>query len=102
MDPRYLSARLSTLLSWTISRRRLAIFNLNASSRFLIVWNVHAHHIVAYECFAEAIDHELVRGAERGALQMLHTSLGINDPDGLHICHCHWSGACAGESTYRG
>ncbi len=69
---------------------KVSYFNLNASSRFLIVWNIHVHHIVAYKRFADnvplAIDHELVRGAERGALQMLYTSLGINGPDGLHIC----------------
>jgi hypothetical protein len=50
-----------------------------------MVWD-----IVAYKRFADnvplAIDFELVRGAERGALQTLYTNLGINGSDGLHIC----------------
>ena len=33
-----------------------------------------------------AIDSELVRGAEKGMLQLLYESLGINGSDGLRIC----------------
>jgi hypothetical protein len=51
---------------------------------------VHIIPIVAYKRFTDnaplAIDSELVRGAERGMLQLLYTTLGINGPDGLRIC----------------
>ena len=51
-----------------------------------------ADHVfaVAYKRFSDnvplAIDSELVRGAEKGMLQMLYTTLGINGPDGLRVC----------------
>jgi hypothetical protein len=45
---------------------------------------------VAYKRFADnvplAIDHELVRGVERGILSIMNAGLGINGPDGLRIC----------------
>ena len=45
---------------------------------------------VAYKRFTDnvplAIDSELVRGAEKGMLQLLYTSLKINGEDGLRIC----------------
>ena len=45
---------------------------------------------VAYKRFADniplAIDHELVRGAERDVLQALITGLGINGPNAQRIC----------------
>lgn len=45
---------------------------------------------MAYKRFTDnvplAIDSELVRGAEKGMLQLLYTSLEINGSDGLRIC----------------
>ena len=45
--------------------------------------------LVAYKRFVDnvplAIDHELVRGVERGLLSMLYTSLGVNSEDGTRI-----------------
>ena len=46
--------------------------------------------LVAYKRFADtvplAIDYELVRGAERGILQILYKNLGITGHDGYNIC----------------
>ena len=45
---------------------------------------------VAYKRFADVIpmtiDHELVFGAQRGALDALYTALGIKGPEGYNIC----------------
>jgi hypothetical protein len=45
---------------------------------------------VAYKRYVDnvplAIDHELVRGIERGLLSILNTGLGINGPDGFRTC----------------
>lgn len=56
----------------------------------------HSHHLpdifilVAYKRFTDnvplTIDYEVVRGAERGILQLLYRNLGINGQDGLRIC----------------
>jgi len=45
---------------------------------------------VAYKRFTDVIaltiDHELVYGVQRGALDALYTSLGIKGPEGYNIC----------------
>lgn len=55
----------------------------------VIMADVRAYFQVAYKRFVDnvplAIDHELVRGVERGLLSTLYTSLGVNSEDGTRI-----------------